>query len=76
VQNNSVGFCALFGLLAMRMLRFLIDPAGTPNVVALPGLGGRRALAAIFLAHSACQRATSKAALPMGLPSIIQSATM
>jgi hypothetical protein len=34
VQNNSVGFCALFGLLAIRMLRFLIDPAGTLNVVA------------------------------------------
>jgi hypothetical protein len=34
VQNNSVGFCALFGLLAIRMLRFLIDPVGTPNAVA------------------------------------------
>jgi hypothetical protein len=34
VQNNSVGFCALFGLLPIRMLHFLIDPAGTPNAVA------------------------------------------
>jgi len=35
----------------------------------LLGLSGRHALAAMFLAHSACQRATSKAALPMGQPS-------
>jgi hypothetical protein len=34
VQNNSVGFCAPFGLLAIWMLRFLIDPPGKPNAIA------------------------------------------